>query len=82
MKEFENVVREQAIQDALASGVPIDQVEIETEPWEWTKEGCDPEIDDDCDFGLEEAPPEIISATLDSSASGSQKSKVVYEDCN
>ena len=67
----------------MAAGVSIDQVEIETEPWEWTKEDCDPVVDDDCDFGLEEAPPEIISSTLlDTGGSVTQKSKVVYEDCN
>ena len=64
----------------MASGVDISDVEIVTEPWEWTKEGCDPETDDDCDFGLDEPPIEVlIDSTIGAPASNSA---VIYEDCS
>ena len=59
----------------------ISNVDIVTEPWEWTKEGCDPETDDNCDFGLDEPPAEILVS--DGSAIVTPtKSAVVYEDCS
>lgn len=52
-KEFESVLKEEAIQAALDAGVDPNSIEIET--WEWNDPNCDPAVTD-CDYGLDEVP--------------------------
>lgn len=53
-------------------------VEVE---WTWEKADCD-EATEDCGYGLEEPPPEIINDENVAYVPVPEETKIVYEDCS
>ena len=58
------MIKQEAIQNALDTGVDPDSIVIEEPIWEWTAPDCDPLIED-CSFGLEDAPEETGTVSSD-----------------
>ena len=81
-KEFESVIKEEAIAAALDAGRNPDLIVIEPVVWEWEKPDCDPSTED-CGYGLEEPPVVTIvtDGTTTVTPSEPTKTKIVYEDC-